>query len=52
MVIWPTLIPACVPKTEAMPKIAAKTPPSAKVPTQPSGEIVKSWLSDMRLVVA
>ena len=40
-----------VPKTEAIAKMPAKTPPSRNVPTQPSGEIRKSCASVIRLVV-
>ena len=39
-----------MPKTADIANITASTPPSRKVPTQPSGEMRKSSTSDMRLV--
>lgn len=47
-----TSSPCCVPQTEAMPNSAENTPPSRKIPTQPSGEVAKSRRKRMRLMVA
>ncbi len=51
ILILTTDMPFSVPKTEAMPNIAAKIPPSKNAPTEPNGEILNSFFNPIGLVV-